>query len=59
MLKVAVHQAQQNMAASSSKAKLDSLFIQWFSLPETQRLVSLVPLSEQLGPRAKMVAARP
>jgi hypothetical protein len=31
--------AQPGLQASASKLKLDSLFLQWFSMPETQRLV--------------------
>jgi hypothetical protein len=32
--------AAVNHAATASKLKLDSLFLQWFSMPDTQRLVS-------------------
>lgn len=30
---------QAGLQASASKLKLDSLFLQWFSMPDTQRLV--------------------
>ena len=42
MLKVATggSAAMTAPVASASKLKLDSLFLQWFSLPDTQRLVS-------------------
>jgi hypothetical protein len=48
---------QPGLQASASKLKLDSLFLQWFSMPETQRLVrhlnpDVVPQQIALAPSA-------
>lgn len=55
---------QPGLQASASKLKLDSLFLQWFSMPETQRLVSqpppdVVPQQIALAPSRKAPQPNP